>query len=169
MFTEKIITDKIEKACIATLRKAIEFKDENLLSDAKAKMKANYPEKAAAFARDADVKYSAATQDSKGYLKAMKTRQKQVGNNAARLNDLCIEMMRAFPTDLKVSKQAEKWAAMAVKFGGLPEYYLTQAELQKRLGNKDKARKTAEEGRKAIGEKDTMNMAQKFEYFLQNM
>jgi hypothetical protein len=58
---------------------------------------------------------------------------------------------------------------MAVKFGGLPEYYLTQAELQKRLGNKDKARKTAEEGRKAIGEKDTMNMAQKFEYFLQNM
>ena len=169
MFTEQIITAKIEKACIATLRKAIEFKDESLLADAKAKMKANYPEKAAEFARDADVKYSAATQNSKNYLKAMKTRQKQVGNNAARLNDLCIEMMRAFPSDLKVSKQAEKWAAMAVKFGGLPEYYLTQAELQKRLGDKDKARKTAEEGRKAIGEKDTMNMGQKFEYFLQNM
>lgn len=169
MSNEKAINDKIEKACQATVRKAIEFKDVKLLDEAKAKMKAHYPEKAAEFARDADVKFAAATQDSKGYLKAMKTRQKQIGNNAARLHDLCIEMVRAFPMDVKVLKQAAKWAETAAKNGGMPEYYLTLAELQKALGDKTKARKAAEDGKKAIGEKDPMNMGQKFDYFLNGL
>ncbi len=166
---EKAVQARIEKACQNTVKKAIEFKDEKLLEEAKTKMKANYPEKAAEFARDADVKYNAATHNSKQYLKAMKTRQKAIGDNAARLHDLCIEMVRAFPSDEKVLKQAEKWAASAAKKGGLPEYYLTLADIYKRQGNKDKARKAAEEARKAIGEKDTMQMGQKIDYFLNSL
>ena len=169
MSNEKNVLAKIEKACQATLNKAIEFKDASLLEDAKAKMKTNYPEHAAEFARNADTKYNAATQNSKGYLKAVKARQKQIGNNAARLDDLCGEMMRAFPSDPKVLKQAVKWSSVAAKNGGLPQYYLTLAELYKRLGDKTKARKAVEDGRKAIGEKDTMNIGQKFDYFLNGL
>ena len=163
------VNQRIEKACQNTVKKAIEFKDEKLLDEAKSKMKAHYPEKSAAFARDADTKYSAATRDSKQYLKTMKTRQKAVGDNAARLHDLCIEMVRTFPTEPKVLKQAEKWASEAAKKGGLPEYYLTLADIYKRLGNKEKAKKAAEDARKAIGEKDSMLMGQKIDYFLHSL
>ncbi len=169
MSSEKAVNERIERACKATLGKAIEFKDEKLLAEAKAKMKAHYPARAEEFSRDADVKFTSATKDTKGYLKAMKTRQKQVGNNAARLNDLCVEMMRAFPGDAKVLKQAAKWSSTAAKNGGLPEYYLTLAELYKRLGDKDKARKAVTDGQKAIGENDKQNIGQKFEYFLNNL
>lgn len=163
------VNAKIEKACAATVKKAIEYKDENLLNEAKAKMKAHFPDHAAAFAQDADLRYNAATHNSKKYLSAMKTRQKAIGNNAARLHDLCVEMVRAFPTDTKVLKQAEKWASTAAKNGGLPEYYLTLGDIYKRLGNKDKARQAAEEARKALGDKDTLNMGQKIDYFLQSL
>ena len=166
---EGAVNTRIEKACQNTVKKAIEFKDEKLLEEAKAKMKAHYPEKATEFARDADTKYNAATRNSKQYLKTMKTRQKAIGDNSARLHDLCIEMIRAFPTDVKVLKQAEKWATVAAKHGGLPEYYLTVADIYKRLGDKDKARKSAEDARKVIGEKDTMLMGQKIDYFLNSL
>ena len=65
--------------------------------------------------------------------------------------------------------QAEKWASTAAKNGGLPEYYLTLGDIYKRLGNKDKARQAAEDARKALGDKDTLNMGQKIDYFLQSL
>jgi thiol-disulfide isomerase/thioredoxin len=169
MVSEKAVSDRIERACKNTVAKAIEFKDVTLLEEAKSKMKAHQPTRADEFARESDVKFTAATKDTKGYLKVMKKRQKQVGNNAARLNDLCVEMIRAFPSDPKVLKQAAKWSATAAKNGGLPDYYLTLAELYKRLGDKDKARKAVSEGQKAIGEKDAQNFGQKFEYFLNGL
>jgi thiol-disulfide isomerase/thioredoxin len=161
------VSGRIEKACGATLRKAIEFKDANLRDEAKSKMKQHYPEKSAAFAADADLKFAAATQDSKAYLKTMKNRQK--GANAAKTHDLVVEMMRTFPNDAKVQKQAEKWAASAAKLGGLPEYYLTLASVYKVQGKKDKARKAAEDARKAVGEKDPQGWNGKIEYFLQSL
>lgn len=163
------VNAKIERACWATVNKAIEFKDEKLLDEAKTKMKAGHPDRASDFSKEADLKFNAATQNSKAYLKAMKARQKSIGNNAARLHDLCIEMLKAFPKDVKVLQQAEKWAAKAAQTGGLPEYYLTWADIHKRLGNKDKARKAAELAKKAIGDNDPKNMGPKIDYFIQSL
>lgn len=163
------VNKKIEKACQATVRKAVEFKDKKLLADAKKKMKQNYPARAAAFGQEADLKFAAATHDSKGYLKAMKARQKEVGNSAARLHDLVIDMQRAFPDDPKVLKQAQKWAETAAEKGGLPEYYLTLAGIYKRLGKKDEARKAAEQARKALGETDPQGFGPKIDYFLREL
>jgi thiol-disulfide isomerase/thioredoxin len=159
---------RVERACWATVSKAIEYKDEKLLAEAKSKSKLGNPVTAVDFGREADLKYSAATQNAKQYLKAMKARQKSLGNSAARLADLSTEMFQTFPTDSKVLKQAEKWASQAAKTGGLPEYYLTWAEILKRMGEKDKAIKVAKDGKKAIGENDK-GMGPKLDMFLHSL
>ena len=50
------VNKKIEKACAATVRKAVEFKDKKLLAEAKQKMKQHYPARAEAFGQESDLK-----------------------------------------------------------------------------------------------------------------
>lgn len=167
---EEKVNARIERACKNTVKKAIEFKSEALLGEAKAKMKTALPAKAEAFGYEADMNYYAATKDAKNYLKAAQTYQKsEVKNNSAKLHDLVISLLRAFPDDSKVLDQAEKWAKNAAENGGLPEYYLTLAEIYKRQGDKTKAKETAEKARKAIGEQDNKNMSGKIDYFLRSL
>jgi thiol-disulfide isomerase/thioredoxin len=167
---EEKVNARIEKACRSTVKKAIEFKSEDLLTEAKTKMKTTNPARAEAFGYEANLQYYAAVKDSKNYLKAAQGYQKsEVKNNAAKLNELVINLLRAFPDDAKVLDQAEKWAKSAAENGGLPEYYLTLAEIYKRQGNKAEAKETAEKARKAIGEKDEKNMNGKIDYFLQTL
>lgn len=167
---EEKVSARIEKACKNTVKKAIEFKNEALLAEAKAKMKTALPAKANAFGYEADMNYYAATKDAKNYLKAAQAFQKgEIKNNSAQLHDLVISLLRAFADDTKVLEQAEKWAKTAAENGGLPEYYLTLAEIYKRQGDKTKAKTTAEKARKAIGEKDEKNMGGKIDYFLRTL
>lgn len=167
---EEKVSARMEKACQKTVKKAIEFKSETLLAEAKTKMKSALPAKAETFGLEADMRYYAATKDVKNYLKAAQGFQKtEVKNNAARLHDLVISLLRAFPDDPKALDQAEKWAKGAADNGGLPEYYLTLAEIYKRQGDKAKAKATAEKARKAIGEKDEKNMGGKIDYFLRTL
>lgn len=166
--TEKV-NARIESACKKTLKKAIEFKSEALLDEAKSKMKAGVPARAEAFAYDADMSYYSATKDVKNYLKAAQAYQKgDVKNNSARLHDLVISLLRAFPDESKVLDQAQKWSKTAAENGGMPEYYLTLAEIYKRQGNKEKALDAAENARKAMGEKDN-GMGGKIDYFIRSL
>jgi thiol-disulfide isomerase/thioredoxin len=167
---EEKVNTRLEKACRNTVKKAIEFKNEELLNEAKSKMKTALPARAEAFGYEAEMYFYSATKDSKNYLKAAQGYQKhEVKNNAAKLNDLVVNLLRAFPDDAKVLDQAEKWAKSAAENGGLPEYYLTLAEVYKRQGNKAKAKESAEKARKAIGEKDEKNMGAKIDYFLHTL
>jgi thiol-disulfide isomerase/thioredoxin len=161
--------NRVELACKNTIKKAIEFKSEELLEEAKTKMKAGWPARADAFAYEMDIKYYASTKDIKKYLKSVQAYQKgEIKNNAARLHDLVVNMLRTFPDDPKVLEQAEKWAKTSAENGGLPEYYLTLAEVYKREGDKTKARTTAEKARSAAGEKDN-GIKAKIEYFLNSL
>ncbi len=161
---------RLENACKKTVKKAVEFKSEELLGEAKSKMKTAVPARAEAFGYEADMNYYATTKDVKNYLKAAQAYQKgEVKNNSARLHDLVISLLRAFPEEGKVLDQAEKWAKTAAETGGLPEYYLTLAEIYKRQGDKDKAKATAEKARKAMGENDAKNLGGKIDYFIQSL
>ena len=167
---EEKVSARIEKACKKTVKKAVEFKSETLLAEAKTKIKSALPAKANAFGYEADMNYYAATKDAKNYLKAAQSFQKgEIKNNSAQLHDLVISLLRTFPDDAKAIDQAEKWAKTAAENGGLPEYYLTLAEIYKRQGDKAKAKTTAEKARKAIGEKDEKNMGGKIDYFLRTL
>lgn len=167
---EQAVNTRIEKCCGNTVKKAVDFKSEALLNEAKTKMKTARPDRANAFGWESDMKYYAATKDSKGYLSAARSYQKsEVKNNAAKLQDLTVNLLRAFPDDAKALDQAEKWAKTSAESGGLPEYYLTLADIYKRQGDKAKARATAEKARKAIGDPDTKNMGRKVDYFIEGL
>jgi len=163
------VRTRIITACKNTVKKAIEFKNEALLIEAKNKMKAGQPEYADEFGYEADLNFYTATKDAKKYLKTAQTYQKNVvKTNAAKLHDMVIGLLRAFPDDKQVLEQAEKWAKTAAENGGLPEYYLTLAEVYKRQGNTPKARATAEKARKAAEGKES-NFQNKIEYFLMGL
>jgi len=163
------VDKRIEQACNNTLKKAIEFKNEALLTEAKSKMKAAMPARSNVYGYEADMKYYAAVKDGGKYLKAAQRYQKEeIKNNAAKLNDLVIQVVKAFPEDTKVLDQAEKWAKTASENGGLPDYYMSLAEVHKRQGDKDKARQAAEKARKANEGKDN-GLTPKIDYFIQSL
>ncbi|MBK8922533.1 MAG: thioredoxin family protein [Saprospirales bacterium] len=166
---EQAVQTRISQACQATVKKAVEFRSKDLLEEAKRKMQAGMPERAGSFALDADLNYFAATKDPAAYLKTAQAYQKkEIGKNAARLHDLVVVLLRAFPTDADVLAQAEKWATSAAQTGGLPEYYLTLAEVYKRRGKIDKARAAAEKAREAAKGSES-GIDQKVDYFLQSL
>ncbi len=157
---------RLETAARNTVKKAIQFKNEDLLEEAKTKLKTALPEKANAFAADADMKYYASTKDPKKYLKAAQTYQKsEIKNDPARLIEFVTTLLRAFPKDKDVLNQAEKWASHAAETGGVPSYYLTLAEVYRQQGDKAKARATAEKALQKAGDKDN-NMKGQVDYFL---
>ena len=163
------VTSRIQLACKNTLKKSINFKSEDLLEEAKAKMKAGLPDRADAFASESDMSFYSATKDVKKYLKSAQAFQKStVKNNAAKLHDLVIALLRAFPDDKKVLEQAEDWAKTAAENGGLPEYYLTLAEIYKSQGDSAKARSAAEKALKAA-EGNPNGMKERIEYFMQSL
>lgn len=163
------VNARIEVAAKNTVRKAIEYRDETLLNEAKTKYAAARPERARTFGYDADMKYFAAVKDSKNFLKAAAGyRKDEVKNNAALLHDLVVGLLRAFPDDMKVLDQAEKWAESAAETGGLPEYYLTWGETLRRLGKKDQALKAATKARQLVGENDN-GMNARIEYFIRSL
>lgn len=156
-------------ACKNTVKKAVEFKNEALLTEAKNKMNSISVEKGRSFAYEADLRYYTAVKDPKKYLKAAQQYQKtDVKQNAARLNDLVVTMLRAFPDDAAVLNQAEKWAKTAAQTGGLPDYYMNLADIYKKKGDKEKARASAKKAIEAIGDKDN-GMKAKIEHFINTL
>lgn len=166
---EEQVNNRIETACKNTLKKAMDFKSEDLLNESKAKMKAANPARAEAFAQEADMQYYKTVKDTAKFLKAAKTYQKTtVKNNAAKLHDLTVSLIRAFPDDKKVLAQAQKWAQTAANTGGLAEYWMTLAGIYKLQGDKKKARTTAEKAKEAVGETDAA-LKGKIDYFIQSL
>lgn len=166
LFGADAVKTRFEAACKNTLKKAIEYKSEDLLEEAKSKMKAATPQSATTFACEADMKYFTATKDIKHFLKAAQTFQKsEVKNNPALLDDLVTKLMRAFPEDPKVQEQAEKWAKNAAENGNKPEYYLSWASIVKLMGDKTKAKTIAEKAMQMTG--DDAAMKSKIDIFMQ--
>lgn len=163
------VNTKVEKACKNTLDKAIEFKSEPLLAETKAKMKAGNTARAAAFAVEADMSFYKAVKDTGKFLKsAQKYQKSEVKNNAAKLHELTLSLIRAFPEDKKVVSQAAKWAQKAAETGGLAEYWMTLAGVYKMQGENKKARSIALKAKEIVGESDAM-LKNKIEYFIQSI
>ncbi|HLP93775.1 MAG TPA: thioredoxin family protein [Saprospiraceae bacterium] len=169
LVTEEAVVARMEKACQRTVGKAIEFKNTTLLEEAKTKMKAGNPARAEAFAIEADMNYAKAVKDGDMFLRAARTYQKnEVKNNSAKLHELVVSLVRSFPDDKNVLKQAEKWAKSAAENGGLAEYWMTLAGVYKLQGDKAEARKTAELAKKQLTEKDAM-LREKIDHFIDSL
>ena len=163
---ESNLKNRFENAAKNTVKKAVQFKNEALLEEAKTKLKAAVPDRAVVFGCEADMRYYAASKEPKQYLKAAQAYQKSdIKNNPAGLIELVNSLIRAFPKDKEILNQAEKWASTAAENAAVPGYYLTLAEVYKQQGDKAKARATAEKALQKAGDKDG-NMKGQVDYFL---
>lgn len=163
---ENNLQNRFENAAKNTVKKAIQFKNEELLEEAKTKLKAALPQRAASFSADADMKYYASSKEVKKYLKAAQAYQKsEVKNEPVRLIELVTSLLRTFPKDKDILNQAEKWASTAAENGTAPSYYLTLAEVYKQQGDKAKARATAQKALDKAGPTDS-NIKGQVDYFL---
>ncbi len=138
------LRDRFLYACENTAQKATEFKSEELLDEAKAKMKENYPEKAPAFAARADLAFYKATRDAKNFSKACGDYVKTVVNgNPRELNKLAAEIKTNFENDGNCMKLAERYAKEAAEKAADFAYYLTYAEILQQNGKKKQALEAA--------------------------
>ena len=141
---EQAVNNKIEKACTRTAQKAVEFEVEDLLTEAKAKMKKHYSAHAKSFALNQDLKFYLATSDVKNYLKCCADYvKKEVKDDANKLDALAIEIQQHFPKDEKAMKHAEKLAKMATSHTTDFKHFLNYANILFRNGKKSDALKMA--------------------------
>lgn len=164
------VNRRLAAACEKTLVKAIEFSDPVLLAEAKEKMGKAIPEESDRFNYRADTRFFAAAQKPDAYLKAAQAFQKSaVKGNASKLNELVVDMMRSFPKDKNILKQAEKWAKIAAESGGLSEYQMSLAGVYKNMGEKDLALKAALAAKKAMSEEEKQQMGPKIDAFIRSL
>lgn len=138
--SEAAFKEKVEAACQKTVAKAIEFKTEALLTEAKAKMKQHVPEKSTSFAYTQDMAYALATANVKKYLDVCKNYvSKEVKNDAAKLNKTAETIVEKLATSPEALAYAEKLAKKAAENGGLYNYYYTYAVVLYKSGKKAEA------------------------------
>ena len=151
------VQERIERACKATARKAIEFDSQDLLEEAWQKMKKNYPEKSGAFVLETQMNYSLATKNKKTYLKAAKKyAKKEIAQNPDALAKLAMTIVRNYKDDPKAMKLAETAAKQAAEVSGKYDYDLMYAGILAEAGKKEEAIAVAEkalEKAKKVGKK----------------
>jgi thiol-disulfide isomerase/thioredoxin len=153
LYSEQQVNGRIEDAIKKTSDNAIEFKSEELHKEAKDKMKTYFPDKAAAFALEADMKFFKASGDTKNYCKACEAFVKKEGKtNASVLYSTAKGMVDAFPADKDVLGIASKYLKTASENGGLCEYYFLYAKTLHLSGKNSDALTNAEKALKIAKE-----------------
>ena len=142
---EEAVAAKIEKACNATVLKAIEYEFPELMEEANDKMKANLPKKADRFALLSQLDFCIAMGDAKKYAKCCNEYvKKQAKNDDQELHKLAKQMESNFSKDATIMKQAEKIAKKALdKNSEVLDYHLTYASILNYNGKKSQALKVA--------------------------
>ena len=157
------VEDKIEKACHATVQKAIEYEFEELLTEAEDKMKKHLPKRAERFALLSQLDFCVAMGDAKKYAKCCSDYvKKEVKNDDQALHKLAQQMEENFKDDATVMKQAEKIAKKALdKNGEVLDYHLTYASILNTNGKKSEALKIANKSLALAGTKGSIRKVQK--------
>jgi len=140
-----LVAERITNACTKTAERAAQFESEDLLDEAKSKMKKYNPSEATAFAAKADMNFARKTNDYKAYVKACQTYAKKVlKGDAEALNNLAMDMEKTFGRNEECMECAEKFAKNAAESGKAYNFYYTYAKLLYQNGKQSEALKAAE-------------------------
>ncbi len=138
------LRSRIELACTNTLEKALEYEYEDLLNEAKDKMRKHYPEKAEAFAAKADMDFYRKTYNAEKYGKACEDFAKHVAKGDSKeLDKLAADIGKNFPEHAGCMKMAEKFAKTAAGKSDEYSYHLTYANILQLNGKTKQAKKIA--------------------------
>ena len=124
------LKQRIELACKNTVQKAVEYEFEDLLNEAKDKMRKNYPAKADAFAAKADMDFYNKMNNPEKYGKACADYVDHVAKgDAQKLDQLAKDMLNNFPDHADCLKLAEKFAKTAASKSKDYSHHLNYASI----------------------------------------
>ncbi len=142
VFGEDAYNGQVEKACNATVNKAIQFRNADLVEEAVDKYDRYITAKNANYADEARIRYYGAMDDVKNYLKYGKRYAKLGTKQKMSLANSIIEHMRHQPEAIKV---AEAWASGVAKKEPSVDHLYTAAQLQMLAGKEQLALQSAQE------------------------
>ncbi|HMV23659.1 MAG TPA: thioredoxin family protein [Saprospiraceae bacterium] len=143
--------EKVKQAADNTVNKAIEFQSPDLLTEAKAAVKANYPEGYEEFNYTADLKYYKSVGEMENYSKtALEYAQKYLKKDSEQLFKLASDLEAHYFNIPLAMEVAEKIAALSLKNEPKAEYYYLYARLQERNGKVKSAINSCEDGLKIV-------------------
>lgn len=165
----KELRERIELACQSTVDKAVEFEFEEILVEAKNKMKKGYPEKADAFAAKADMDFYLKMNDAEKYGKACADYAGAVAKgNAKEMDKLAKGIMKNFPKHAECMKMAEKFAKSAAGKSKNYAHHLNYAMILNKNGKTKQAKKVAKSALELAAEKDA-RAAKQVEKFIEKL
>ena len=131
---EESYYDKVKAACDATVAKAVEFKVESLVGEAKKQMKIAHPKFAKEYSALADINYQKGMKQFDGLEKNIdKYLKKYAKKDADKWHNQAKYMVRVAP-NYKLLNKAEEWVKKAISIEDKPDYQKTQIELLRRQG-----------------------------------
>lgn len=166
LFPEPAVSEKIYSACLKTADKALDSKNEDLLQEAKEKMKLHYPQRAKAFAARVDMEKALLNKEVKNYLKALDQFTKNAsGEPLAVLRQTAQYAARQHGEEPAALESAIALSVMAAEKGGTSSYYMDLAELYLKKGDK-KSAGIAVEKAKSLSENEGPEEKQRVRDFL---
>lgn len=142
---EESFKTRVQKACEATIDKAVEFETPNLVADAKGQMKAALPSFAAEFSVLADIQYAYATHDMEAVISHTDKYIKKFGKGDAKKLYHHAQLFNQFVKDAKALAKAEKWAQEAYTLENSFNHGRTYLDLLRKNGKEEEARKLEQE------------------------
>jgi len=154
---EEAYQELVLDACNATVNKAVEFKVEQLVDEAKDKMKDANPDFAREYKFIADMKYAMAKEDIEAYLNVThKYLRKFAKKDGAKWNKHAKNVL-LHTTKKEHLEAAEKWAKKAVELDYQSEHLRVHAAILQKLGQTDQAMELVEKAKKIGGKTPSKN------------
>jgi thioredoxin-related protein len=158
--------EKVKQAAENTVIKAIEFQTPDLLTEAKAAVKANYPAGYDEFNYESDLRYYKSVGEMESYSKtALEYSQKYLKKDSEKLYKLASELEAHYFNIPAAVDAAEKITALTLKSDPKVEYHYLYARLLERNGKIKPAIKSCEDGLKIAG--NDYIVKQKLEDYIQ--
>lgn len=145
--SEEDFNNKIMMAGTNTVLNAVEFKNTDLVQEAKNAVKSGVPAAAKQFSVEADMIYYSGINNEAKFMKSAGVFAKKFAKNNAFKLDEVSKMVIAFCKEQSSFKKAEKWSLKAIENGGQAEYYMTYAKLLGKQNRVTEAIQVAKEGK----------------------
>lgn len=166
LYPEPAISERIYQACLKTADKALENKSEELLREAKDKMKLHYPQRAKAFAARMDMEKALLEKAVKDYLKALDLFVKNASEEpVSTLRQTAQFAVRQYGQEAAALESAIALSVIAAEKGGSSGYYMDLAELYLKKGDKKSAGAAVEKA-KSLSENEGPEEKQRVRDFL---
>lgn len=142
---------KMQHACDATVKKALEFKVPSLVNEAKQNMKLVDAKSAKSYALLADMQYALGTGDYKTYVSQGDKYLKKYAKKDADAWHQYAQVLIRTKADEKALKKAEEWVKQALSLNHKAEYLQTHSEILFKLGLHDAAKEALEKAAELSG------------------